>query len=84
MPSNPVNVLATGLRFPEGPVFTPDGALWCVELKGGGLAMSDVFKYVKKLEESGMFENVKTTYTTTKKDKDTEFAEFEISCIYQK
>ena len=38
MPNNPVNVLATGLRFPEGPVFTPDGALWCVELKGGGLA----------------------------------------------
>ncbi|MCX5678721.1 MAG: pilus assembly protein PilM [Candidatus Omnitrophica bacterium] len=55
-----------------------------VVLKGGGLAMSDVFKYVKKLEESDMLENVKTTYTTTKKDKDTEFAEFEISCTYQK
>jgi Tfp pilus assembly PilM family ATPase len=53
-------------------------------LKGGALAMSDVFKYVKKLEESDMFENVKTTYTTTKKDKDTEFAEFEISCAQQK
>ena len=38
MPSNPVQVLASGLQFPEGPVFTPDGALWCVELKGGGLA----------------------------------------------
>ena len=55
-----------------------------IVLKGGGLAMSDVFKYVKKLEESDMFESVKTTYTTTKKEKDTEFAEFEISCIYQK
>lgn len=55
-----------------------------IVLKGGGLAMSDVFKYVKKLEGSHMFENVKTTYTTTKKDKDTEFAEFEISCMYQK
>jgi len=53
-------------------------------LKGGAFAMSDVFKYVKKLEESDMFENVKTTYTTTKKEKDTEFAEFEISCAYQK
>lgn len=55
-----------------------------IVLKGGGTAMSDVFKYVKKLEESDMFENVKTTYTTTKKDRDTEFAEFEISCVYQK
>ncbi len=54
-----------------------------IVLKGGGLAMSDVFKYVKKLEESEMFENVKTTYTTTKKDRNTEFAEFEISCMYQ-
>ncbi len=38
MSNNPLNILATGLRFPEGPVFAPDGALWCVELKGGGLA----------------------------------------------
>lgn len=30
-------VLAEGLAFPEGPVFTPDGALWFVELKGGNL-----------------------------------------------
>ena len=53
-------------------------------LKGGGQAMSDVFKYVKKLEESDMLESVKTTYTTTKKDRNREFAEFEISCVYQK
>ncbi len=32
-----MNVLAQGLRFPEGPAFAPDGDLWCVELKGGGL-----------------------------------------------
>jgi gluconolactonase len=37
VPSSTINVLATGLRFPEGPVFAPDGVLWCVELKGGGL-----------------------------------------------
>ncbi|MGY6249826.1 SMP-30/gluconolactonase/LRE family protein [Bosea thiooxidans] len=30
-------VLATGLRFPEGPVFAPDGTLWWVEVEGGGL-----------------------------------------------
>lgn len=55
-----------------------------ITLKGGGFAMSDVFRYVKKLEESDMFENVKATYTTTKRDKGREFAEFEISCTYQK
>jgi gluconolactonase len=32
-----MHILAEGLRFPEGPTFAPDGALWCVELKGGGL-----------------------------------------------
>ena len=37
MSPEPVRILASGLRFPEGPVFTADGALWCVELKGGGL-----------------------------------------------
>jgi len=55
-----------------------------VVLKGHGFAMSDVFKYVKTLEESDMFENVKTTYTRVKNDKDAEFAEFEINCAYQK
>ncbi|MGV8952270.1 MAG: SMP-30/gluconolactonase/LRE family protein [Cypionkella sp.] len=28
-------VLATGLGFPEGPAFAPDGTLWWVELDGG-------------------------------------------------
>ena len=37
MKPEPINALATVLRFPEGPVFLPDGALWCVEAKGGGL-----------------------------------------------
>jgi gluconolactonase len=32
-----IEVLAEGLDFPEGPAFTPDGELWCVELKGGNL-----------------------------------------------
>lgn len=33
-----VEVLADGLAFPEGPAFDPQGALWCVELQGGGMA----------------------------------------------
>ena len=34
---NEVEVLAEGLAFPEGPAFDLQGALWCVELQGGGL-----------------------------------------------
>ncbi|MFH0986378.1 MAG: pilus assembly protein PilM [Candidatus Omnitrophota bacterium] len=55
-----------------------------VVLKGCGAAMSDVFKYVKILEGSDLFENVKTAYTRIKNDKDAKFSEFEIDCAYQK
>lgn len=54
-----------------------------VVLQGRAAAMSDVFKYVTILENSSYFENVKTTYTTTKKDKDTEYAKFEIICMHE-
>ena len=53
-------------------------------LKGRASAMSHVFKFITTLEESPYFENVKTTHTTTKKDKEREFAEFEIICAYQR
>ncbi|WP_197933109.1 SMP-30/gluconolactonase/LRE family protein [Spirosoma aureum] len=32
-----LSTLATGLNFPEGPAFAPDGSLWAVELKGESL-----------------------------------------------
>lgn len=35
--ANDTKVVATGLRFPEGPAFAPDGSLWAVELKAGSL-----------------------------------------------
>ncbi len=54
-----------------------------VVLRGYGSAMSDVFKFVKILEESEKFENVKTSYTRIKNDKDKKFSEFEINCSYQ-
>lgn len=38
---NDIRVLATGLRFPEGPVFDDDGCLWCVEQEGEGLFCRD-------------------------------------------
>jgi len=34
-------VIARGLAFPEGPLFDTQGDLWCVEMKGGGLARLD-------------------------------------------
>ncbi|CAN5370680.1 SMP-30/gluconolactonase/LRE family protein [soil metagenome] len=34
-------VIARGLSFPEGPLFDAQGDLWCVEMKGGGLARVD-------------------------------------------
>lgn len=32
-----INTITTGLHFPEGPAFAPDGSLWAVELKGESL-----------------------------------------------
>jgi Tfp pilus assembly PilM family ATPase len=52
-------------------------------LRGRALAMSDVFKFIATVEDSAYFENVKTTYTTTKKEGDKEYAEFELICTYE-
>jgi Tfp pilus assembly PilM family ATPase len=52
-------------------------------LRGRAFAMSNVFEFVTTLENSPYFEGVKTTYTTTKKEKDAEYAEFEIMCNYE-
>lgn len=41
IPVKPFKILATGLRFPEGPAFAPDGSLWVVELKGASLVRID-------------------------------------------
>ena len=54
-----------------------------IALKGRALAMSDVFKFVTTLESSPYFRNAKTTYTTTKKEEDVEYADFEIIAEYQ-
>jgi gluconolactonase len=34
----PIDILAEGLQFPEGPAFDAKGHLWLVELKGEGIA----------------------------------------------
>ena len=32
-----IEIIADGLKFPEGPAFSPDGSLWAVELQGACL-----------------------------------------------
>ncbi|MCK5179636.1 MAG: PilN domain-containing protein, partial [Candidatus Omnitrophica bacterium] len=53
-------------------------------LQGRAKEMSNVFSFVTMLENSPYFENVKTTYTTTKKDQNEEYTKFEIICMYEK
>ena len=52
-------------------------------LQGRAQEMSNVFSFVTTLENSTYFENVKTTYTTTKKDQGEEYTKFEIICMYE-
>jgi len=54
-----------------------------ISLKGQAPAMSAIFLFVKKLEDSPVFANVQAVRTTTKKDGDTESCEFEITCTSQ-
>jgi gluconolactonase len=37
-----VRVIATGLRFPEGPIVQPDGSVWVVEIARGTVTRVDV------------------------------------------
>ncbi len=53
-------------------------------LQGRAKEMSNVFSFVTTLEGSAYFENVKTSYTTTKKEKGEEYTKFEIICMYEK
>jgi Tfp pilus assembly protein PilN len=52
-------------------------------LRGESNEMSEVFSFVKKLEESVYFQDVKTKYATKRKVGDKEITEFEISCPLQ-
>ncbi len=54
-----------------------------VVLKGSAVSLSDVFKFVTKLENSMYFMNVKSTYATSKKEKDIEYTDFEIIGIIE-
>jgi Tfp pilus assembly PilM family ATPase/Tfp pilus assembly protein PilN len=53
-------------------------------LHGQATQMSDVFKFITKLEESGYFKNIETKYTAKKKVADKDITEFEINCPMSK
>jgi len=55
-----------------------------VVLQGNAFALSNVFAFVTILENSPVFENVKTTYTTAKRRKGKEYTRFEIVCLLEK
>jgi len=50
-----------------------------VTLRGQGLKLSDVFKFVTTLENSKFFQDVSTKYTRTKKVKSQDITDFEIN-----
>jgi Tfp pilus assembly protein PilN len=52
-------------------------------VKGTSTAMPSVFTFVSNLEKSDRFKNVKTRYVTSRKEKDVEFADFEIAATIE-
>ncbi len=51
-----------------------------VRIKGRSDQMSDVFQFITVLENSRLFKDVATRYTTRKKYKDKDIIEFELTC----
>lgn len=49
-----------------------------VRVRGRGPQLSDVYKFVTTLEDSGYFKEIQTKYTRKKKTKDGEFTDFEL------
>lgn len=54
-----------------------------LNIKGTAKAMSDVFSFVVALEETDYFSNVQTNYTSSRKEKDEDWADFGISCMLE-
>lgn len=50
---NHIHVLATDLRFPEGPSFDTEGSLWCVEQEGGGVFCRHTDGTTKRIHTGG-------------------------------
>ncbi len=52
-------------------------------IKGTSESMSKVFTLVGKMEKSKYFQNVKTKYTTKRKEEDKDFTDFQIICAFE-
>ncbi|MBI3602055.1 MAG: pilus assembly protein PilM [Candidatus Omnitrophica bacterium] len=54
-----------------------------VSLKGKAIAMSEVFRFINKLESLPDLKNVQNTYATTNKENNSEYGtDFEITAVY--
>ncbi|MDD4879546.1 MAG: PilN domain-containing protein, partial [Candidatus Omnitrophica bacterium] len=51
-----------------------------VDIKGTASALSEVFRFVKLLDDSPYFANVEVKYAAKRKAREAEFVDFEISC----
>ena len=51
-----------------------------VDIKGTASVLSEVFRFVKLLDDSPYFENVEVKYAAKRKAQEVEFVDFEISC----
>lgn len=55
-----------------------------LSIKGSSESMSTVFTLVSKMEESKYFQNVKTKYTTKRKEEDKDVTDFQINCTFER
>lgn len=55
-----------------------------LSIKGTAGSMSTVFSFVDSMEKSEYFKEVKTKYTTKRKDGERDVTDFEIICLFEK
>lgn len=71
----PVDLEVSDIRFDEQGKFT---------VRGTAAAMSTVFAFVDGMEKSKYFKDVKTKYTSKRKDGLRDVADFELTCLLEK
>ncbi|MDB4349756.1 pilus assembly protein PilM [Omnitrophica bacterium] len=68
----PIELELNDIRFEQGGKFT---------VKGTARSMSTVFSFVDNMEKSEYFRDVKTRYTTKRKDGKKDVTDFEVNCF---
>ena len=68
----PIELELNDIRFEQGAKFT---------VKGTANTMSTVFAFVDNMEKSEYFQDVKTRYTTKRKEGRRDVTDFEINCV---